>query len=57
MTQNLAQRVLHLMALVEDLSLPSVKERVAQLLLRHAVHGRVRRRRRATQGESAAREN
>ncbi len=54
-TENLAQRVLHLIALVEDLSLRSVEERLAQLLLQHAVDGTVHRRRWATQAEMAAR--
>jgi CRP/FNR family cyclic AMP-dependent transcriptional regulator len=55
LTKNLAQRVLHLMALVEDLSLRSVEARLAGLLLQQAVEGAVHRRRWATQAEMAAR--
>lgn len=54
-TQNLAQRVLHLMALVEDLSLRTVEARLARVLLEQADQQRLRRPRWATQAEMAAR--
>lgn len=54
-TQNLAARVLNLLALVEDLSLRTVEERLARLLLQRADEGTLHRRRWATQTEMAAR--
>ena len=54
-TQNLAARVLNLLALVEDLSLRTVEERLARLLLQRADAGTLYRRRWATQTEMAAR--
>jgi CRP/FNR family transcriptional regulator len=53
--QSLAQRVLHLVSLVEDLSLRTVEARLARLLLQEAEHQMVRRQRWATQAEMAAR--
>jgi CRP/FNR family transcriptional regulator, cyclic AMP receptor protein len=53
--QSLAGRVLHLVALVEDLSLRSVEARLARLLLEKSVEGVIARRRWATQTEIAAR--
>jgi len=53
--QSLARRVLHLVSLVEDLSLRTVKARLARLLLERAEHQAVRRQRWATQAEMAAR--
>lgn len=53
--QDLAGRVLHLISLVEDLSLRTVEARLARLLLENAVEGRVPRQRWATQNEIAAR--
>ncbi|MGD2206556.1 MAG: Crp/Fnr family transcriptional regulator [Anaerolineae bacterium] len=54
-TQNLAHRVLHLMSLIEDLSLRTVESRLARLLLEQAGEGVARRHRWATQAEMAAR--
>jgi len=54
-TQNLAQRMLHLVSLVEDLSLRSVQERLARFLGEHAEDCAVERRRWSTQAELAAR--
>jgi CRP/FNR family transcriptional regulator len=54
-TQNLARRVLHLMSLVEDLSLRTVESRLARLLLEQAGEGAIQRHRWATQAEMAAR--
>ena len=54
-TQSLARRVLHLVSLVEDLSLRTVEARLARLLLERAENQAVRRRRWATQAEMAAR--
>ncbi len=54
MIQNLAGHVLHLLRLVEDLSLRSVEERLARLLLSQATADRVQRRRWSTQAELAA---
>jgi len=54
-TQNLAGRVLNLLALVEDLSLRTVEERLARLLLEQADEGTLHRQRWATQAEMAAR--
>ena len=53
--RSLAVRVLHLVALVEDLSLRSVDARLARLLLEKSVDGVIARRRWATQTEIAAR--
>jgi CRP-like cAMP-binding protein len=53
--QNLAGRVLHLVALVEDLSLRSVDARLARLLLERSVDDIILRQRWATQAEMAAR--
>ena len=52
---ELAERVQHLISLVEDLSLRSVEARLARLLIDSAVDGVVERRRWATQAEIAAR--
>jgi CRP-like cAMP-binding protein len=54
-TQNLARRALHLMSLVEDLSLRSVEARLARLLLEQARETTLHRRPWATQAEMAAR--
>jgi CRP/FNR family transcriptional regulator len=54
-TRNLAERVHHLMKLVEDLSLRTVKSRMARILLENAVEGMISRRRWMTQTEMAAR--
>jgi len=54
-TQSLARRVVHLVSLVEDLSLRTVEARLARLLLERAENQEVRRRRWATQTEMAAR--
>ena len=53
--QNMAERVLHLVTLVEDLSLRTVEARLARLLLERADEGTLHRRRWATQAEMAAR--
>ncbi len=53
--QHLAQRVLHLVSLAEDLSLRTVEARLARLLLERAEAGTLQRRRWATQAEMAAR--
>jgi CRP/FNR family transcriptional regulator, dissimilatory nitrate respiration regulator len=53
--QDLAERVTHLITLVEDLSLRSVEARLARLLLEHSVDDRVQRQRWATQIEIASR--
>lgn len=53
--QSLAERVLYLVSLVEDLSLRSVEARLARLLLDRAQDQTVHRRRWATQAEMAAR--
>jgi CRP-like cAMP-binding protein len=53
--QDLARRVVHLITLVEDLSLRPVEARLARLLLENAEGDRVVRRRWATQTEMAAR--
>jgi len=53
--RNLAESVLHLMKLVEDLSLRTVKSRMARLLLENSVDGIINRRRWMTQTEMAAR--
>jgi CRP/FNR family transcriptional regulator len=54
-TQGLAERVLHLLGLVEDLSLRTVEARLARLLLERATEGTLHRHRWATQTEMAAR--
>ena len=54
-TQNLAKRVLHLMSLVEDLSLRTVVARLARVLLEHSTGEVMERRRWSTQAEMAAR--
>jgi len=54
-TQNLARRALHLMSLVEDLSLRTVEARLARLLLEQAREATLHRRPWATQAEMAAR--
>jgi CRP/FNR family transcriptional regulator len=53
--RHLARRVLHLMGLVEDLSLRTVEARVARLILDEASGNVMHRRRWATQTEMAAR--
>lgn len=53
--EDLARRVSHLIALVEDLSLRSVEQRLARQLLENAVQGRIQRQRWATQVEIASR--
>lgn len=53
--KDLAGRVMHLVRMVEDLSLRSVEARLARLLLEQAQGDVVQRRRWATQGEMAAR--
>ena len=53
--QSLARRVLHLVSLVEDLSLRTVEARLARLLLERAENRALRRQRWATQAEMAAR--
>ena len=53
--QNMSERVLHLVTLVEDLSLRTVEARLARLLLERATEGTLPRRRWATQAEMAAR--
>ncbi len=53
--QNLAQRVFHLVSLVEDLSLRTVEARLARHLLERAEASAVRREHWATQAEMAAR--
>ncbi|MDH3942636.1 MAG: Crp/Fnr family transcriptional regulator [Anaerolineae bacterium] len=53
--KTLAGRVLHLVALVEDLSLRSVESRLARLLLEQAADETVHRQKWATQTELAAR--
>lgn len=53
--KDLAGRVMHLIHMVEDLSLRSVEARLARLLLEQAEGGSVQRRRWATQAEMANR--
>jgi len=53
--QNLAEHVLHLVAMIEDLSLRTVEARLARHLLEQASAGKLRRHRWATQAEMAAR--
>ena len=55
MIENIAGRVIHLVSLVADLSLRSVGERVARMLLDEADDNIMHRRRWATQTELAAR--
>ncbi len=52
---DLAERVTHLVAMVEDLSLRSVEARVARYILGHREMGPISRQRWATQSEIAAR--
>lgn len=54
-TQNLAGRVLHLMSLIEDLSLRTVESRLARLLLEEATGAALYRHQWATQAEMAGR--
>lgn len=53
--QDLADRVTHLISLVEDLSLRTVEARLARLLLEQSVKEKVHRKKWATQTEIAAR--
>lgn len=53
--ERLSRRVLHLLSLVEDLSLRTVEARLARYLLERADEQTLRRRRWATQTEMAAR--
>lgn len=53
--KDMAQRVMHLIRMVEDLSLRSVEARLARLLLEQANEGLIRRQRWATQAAIAAR--
>lgn len=53
--KDLAGRVMHLMRMVEDLSLRSVEARLARLILELAEDDTIQRRRWATQAEMAAR--
>ena len=53
--KNIAERALHLVTLVEDLSLRTVEARLARLLLERASERTLHRRRWATQAEMAAR--
>ena len=53
--QDLAGKVMHLVGLVEDLSLRTVESRLARLLLEHAENDILARRRWATQAEMANR--
>ena len=54
-TQNLAKRVLHLMKMVENLSLQTVEARLAGIFLEHSTSDVLNRRRWSTQSEMAAR--
>jgi CRP/FNR family transcriptional regulator len=54
-TRTLAERVMDLIKLVEDLSLRTVKSRMARILLENSVNGIINRRRWMTQTEMAAR--
>lgn len=54
-TIDLAEQVMHLVQMVEDLSLRPVESRLARLLLEQAQDGSVQRRRWATQTELASR--
>ena len=53
--QDLADRVTHLISLVEDLSLRTVEARLARLLLEQSVKDKIQRKKWATQTEIAAR--
>jgi CRP/FNR family transcriptional regulator len=53
--RSLAQRTLHLLTMIEDLSLRTVEERLARLLLERSSDGTLHRYRWATQTEMAAR--
>ena len=53
--QTLAKRVIHLMSLIEDLSLRSVVDRLARMFLEHSTGDELNRQRWATQTEMAAR--
>ena len=53
--QNLAEHVLYLVSLIEDLSLRTVEARLARHLLERASAGKLRRHRWATQAEMAGR--
>lgn len=53
--QSLAKRIMHLVNLVEDLSLRSVEARLARLLLDQSTGGEMRRSRWTTQAELASR--
>lgn len=53
--EDLSQRVLHLLGLVEDLSLRTVEARLARYLLKYASNETLERRRWTTQAEIAAR--
>ncbi len=53
--QNLAEHVLYLVSLIEDLSLRTVEARLARHLLERASAGKLHRHRWATQAEMAAR--
>jgi CRP/FNR family cyclic AMP-dependent transcriptional regulator len=54
-TRNTAENVFQLIKLVEDLSLRTVKSRMARILLENSVEGLINRRRWMTQTEMAAR--
>jgi CRP/FNR family transcriptional regulator len=53
--QNLAKRILHLAAMLEDLSFRTVEARLARFLLEQSLEGTVRRQHWTTQAEMAAR--
>ena len=53
-TKNLAQRVVHLLNLVEDLALRNVEGRLARLLLNRSKNGVVQRQNWSTQAEMAS---
>lgn len=55
LSENLAQRVIHLMDMIEDLSLRTVDNRLARLLLDSSSDGGMNRRTWFTQAEMAAR--
>lgn len=55
LVQDLAERVMHLVRMVEDLSLRPVEARLARLILAQAEGEMIQRRRWATQAEMAAR--
>lgn len=54
-TQHMAARVHHLMGLIEDLSLRSVKARLSRYILEHSAEEKIPRQPWATQSEIAAR--